>query len=120
MNPKGKYAKDAKGKFLPGNVGRPLGSRNKLEESFLTALHQDFDAFGKQALEQARLADPTGYIRVVATLMPKHSEKTIKHDVERLTDQELIELVRNTRDQLRGPTGPGSLGDQAQSKAKLN
>ncbi len=112
--------RDKKGKFVQGNSGRPLGSRNKLEESFLTALHQDFDAFGKQALEQARLADPTGYIRVVAQLMPKHSEKTIKHDVANLSDAELIALVRDTRDQLRGPTSLGSPGDTAKGKAQLN
>ena len=50
----------------------------------------------------------------------KQSEKTIKHDVERLTDQELIQLVRDTRDQLRGPARPGSPGDEAKGEDRLN
>ena len=81
---------------------------------------RDFAEHGQAAVEAVRCNEPATYLKVIASILPKQSEKTIKHDVERLTDQELIQLVRDTRDQLRGPTSPGSAGEQAKGKAQLN
>jgi len=36
----------------PGGPGRPLGSKNKLSESFLQALAEDFEKHGKDAIRR--------------------------------------------------------------------
>ena len=58
----------------PGGPGRPKGSRNKLAEAFLEALHADFQAHGAAAIEAARTESPLGYVRVVASLLPQKLE----------------------------------------------
>lgn len=76
----------------PGGPGRPKGSRNKLAESFLEALHADFQSNGAAAIEAARIESPLGYIRVVAGLLPQ------KLDVARgsgdISDDELLAIIR--------------------------
>ena len=52
-------------------AGRPKGSRNKLEERFLADLLDDWEGNGQEAIRLARAEDPTSYVKVVASLMPK-------------------------------------------------
>lgn len=62
------------GRFLPGNTGgagRPKGARNKLGEAFLKALSTDFDEHGIDAIKTVREEDPSTYVKVVASLLPK-------------------------------------------------
>ena len=54
-----------------GGPGRPKGSRNKLAESFLKALADDFEARGVAAIVKVREADPSTYLKVIASLLPK-------------------------------------------------
>lgn len=77
----------------PGGPGRPKGSRNKLTESFLDALHSDFQAHGAEAIEAARIESPLGYIRVVAGLMPAKVE--VAHGGAEMSDAELLAIVRS-------------------------
>lgn len=88
-----KPAKDEKGRFLPGNSGyggRPKGSRNKLGEAFITALHDDFMEHGVATIEQVRIEKPDQYLKVVAGLLPKEIKLT---DERELTDAELIDRI---------------------------
>ena len=73
-------------------IGRPMGSRNKLEERFLEELLTSWEAQGPAALQEARLKDPVAYVRMVASLMPR------KADPE-------PSLADITRDQLRVAIG---------------
>ena len=61
--------------FKPGQSGNPLGrpkvSRNKLGEAFIADLAADWKANGKAVLIEAREKDPAGYVRTVASLLPK-------------------------------------------------
>jgi len=63
------------GRFLPGQApkspGRPPGARSKLSESFLSAMCADFEKHGIATIQLARLADPMGYIKTVAGILPK-------------------------------------------------
>jgi len=52
-------------------AGRPKGSRNKLEEIFLRDLLEHWEANGASAIDAACEKDPVGYVKVVASLMPK-------------------------------------------------
>ena len=64
--------------FKPGQsgnpVGRPEGSKNRVNEDFLGALADDFAVHGPTAIVQMREKDPGGYIRVVAALVPTESK----------------------------------------------
>ena len=78
--------------FAPGNPGRPKGSRNKLGEAFITALHADFQAHGVEVIETVRIERPHEYLKVVASLLPKQVE--IKETAfDGLSDADLAALV---------------------------
>lgn len=77
--------------FAPGNPGRPKGSRNKLGEAFIEALHDDFQEHGVTAITSMRGADPGGYVRVIASLLPKEFKIETTSD---LTDEQLDARIR--------------------------
>ena len=77
----------------PGGPGRPKGSRNKLTETFLEALHSDFQVHGAVAIEAARVESPLGYVRVVAGLLTQKVE--VAHGSGSLTDDELLAIIRS-------------------------
>jgi hypothetical protein len=55
----------------PGGPGRPKGSKNKLSESFLQALTENFAEHGKEAIDHVCKNSPGEYLRIIAGLMPK-------------------------------------------------
>jgi hypothetical protein len=65
-------------RFKPGQsgnpLGRPKGSRNKVSEKLLEALAIDFDAHGQNVIETVRAEKPHEYLKIVASLVPKHLE----------------------------------------------
>jgi hypothetical protein len=88
--------KDAKtGRFLPGNSGfggRPKGSRNKLNEAFLEAFYGAWDRFGAQALIDVAKDDPSTFVRVAASLLPK--EYKVESVTSELTDEQLDQRLK--------------------------
>jgi len=60
--------------FKPGQSGNPAGrqkgTRNKLSESFVAALYDDFEKNGVKAIEAMRIEKPNEYVKVVAGLVP--------------------------------------------------
>lgn len=78
-------------RFEPGNPGRPKGSRNKLGEAFIEALHEDFNTNGVEAITKMRADDPGGYVRVIAGLLPKEFKIETTSD---LTDEQLDARIR--------------------------
>ena len=84
--------------FKPGQSGnpkgRPQGSRNKLSEQFVADLHAAWQLFGRPALMTTALTEPSVFVRVVASLMPKELEatKTVVH-ADRMSDDELAAIA---------------------------
>lgn len=79
-------------RFQVGNPGRPKGSRNKLGEAFIAALHDDFVEHGVQVIETVRLCKPDQYLKVVASILPK--ELNIKSDAfDGISDEQLAAIV---------------------------
>lgn len=100
-------------KFQPGQVanpkGRPKGSRNKLGEDFIHALAADFETNGVEVIATVRAERPHEYLKVVASLLPKHVEvKDVTLD--ELARDELaavLDAVRAAR-LAREPSIPGA------------
>lgn len=94
--------KDEKGRFLPGNSGfggRPKGSRNKLNEDFVRALSDDFAEHGVDVIKAVRTEKPDAYLKVVASLAPKHVElkDTTLDELGRDELTALLDAVRQAR-----------------------
>jgi hypothetical protein len=93
--------------FLPGNPGgpgRPKGSRNRLAESFIDALHKDFLMHGAEAIEAARAESPLGYVRMVASLLPAKVE--IGPGGGSVSDDDLLAIIRGV---VVGDDGQGDI-----------
>lgn len=98
--------------FVPGDprankTGRPKGSRNKLGEDFLKALHEDFIEHGVEAIEACRNGDPVQYVKVIASILPKELNVTID-PLDELSDDELIERIRSLDTALSAALGRDS------------
>lgn len=103
--------------------GRPQGARNTLTGNLLRCLADDFDKHGQKAVSKARNADPLGYIKVIAGLLPKQMEKV--QPLEELSDAELsagIALLRSHQsvaesDRLAAEAGTGARPAKKLAKA---
>jgi hypothetical protein len=90
--------------FQPGMAklgGRTKGVKNRLSHAFLTALAEDFEQHGIEALRITRIERPAEYIKVVAGLMPKELE-IMDSRLADLSDEELDVFIAKLRAQLRG------------------
>jgi hypothetical protein len=97
-------------RFQPGQSGNPGGkaknARNRLTNGFLTRLADDFEAHGADAIVAAREKDPVGYIKAIASLMPKQVEQS--QPLDDLTDAELVAGIALLRARLTGDAGEGA------------
>ena len=95
--------------FKPGeewtgnDKGRPKGSRNKLGEAFIADVFAKWTEHGAGALDALIERDPGGFVRVVASLMPK--EMIVKDELGDVSDEELAFFVHTLREMLREQTG---------------
>jgi hypothetical protein len=83
-------------RFLPGNSGRPKGSRNKLGEAFLEAMHSDFTEHGVAVIAKVREEKPDQYLKVIASILPKQMELNV-NVLDDVSDDELAALVAAAR-----------------------
>lgn len=83
--------RDEKGRFIvpPVSPGRPKGARNKLGEEFIQALYESFQEHGEETLERVRTEDPTQYVKVIASLLPKELNVKVS-ELDELSDDELF------------------------------
>jgi hypothetical protein len=85
-------------------AGRPKGSRHKLSETFLAALHADFVQHGASVTQQVREGHPEQYLKVVASLIPKelHVQDA---SLEDMSDSELMDIIAVLRSQIAKGVG---------------
>lgn len=107
-------------RFKAGESGNPGGkarhSRNRLQSGFLLRLADDFEAHGKAAIEAAREKDPVGYIKAIASLMPRQVEQS--QPLDDLTDAELTAGIALLRSRLSGDAREG--GDPSRLPSEVN
>ena len=77
-------------------AGRPRGSRNRLGEAFVDDLFADWKENGSQVIVAVRKADPSTYLRVVASILPKELSVT-KATLDDVSDEELLEYLAKLR-----------------------
>jgi hypothetical protein len=88
-------------RFGPGQGGRQRGVKNRLSHAFLTALAEDFEKHGSEAIRICRVEKPNEYLRVIAHLMPRELE--ISHNpIEAISDTELVTYIEHIQLQLEG------------------
>lgn len=96
--------RSTKGQFKPGQGGRRVGSRNRLQTDFLKALAADFKENGEETLRIARKEKPTEYLKIIASILPK--ELMLAENVlGDMSDEDLaiaLETIRRAK-QISGP-----------------
>lgn len=94
--------------FQKGNnanpSGRPKGSRNKLEEAFVASLCEAFEEGGAQAIKTVMTKDPVAFLNVIAKVLPKQVETSIKVSIEELDDDELANIAAGGRARVAAAT----------------
>jgi hypothetical protein len=100
-----KMERNENGQFVKGHRGiggRPRGSRNKLGEAFIARLYDHWIEHGSAVIAAAAKESPTAYLKVVASLLPKHLE--IKDDpFDEFTDEQLASMIAYCRNALGLP-----------------
>src|SRR5690348_492802 len=93
--------------------GRPVGSRNKLNERFLLALHDDFAKHGPAAIERVREQRPDVYLKVIASILPRQLHLKNESPFEGMSSEQLDEMLGSIRGILASRTQTGGrTGDE--------
>ncbi len=97
--------------WVPGQsgnpAGRPKGSRNKLAEAFYADLYAKWQLKGPEAIDKMIETDPGGFVKVIASVMPK--EFNVRTD-DGMNDEQIDNLIEAIRLEL----------DKRQQAHKLN
>ena len=108
-------------KWQPGTsgnpLGRPVGSRNKLNEKFIAALYQDFLEHGTKVIEEVREKRPEIYLKVIASILPREMHFKAETSFAGITDEQLDEVIAATRSILTARAGASSPSREAPSSS---
>jgi hypothetical protein len=75
-------------------AGRPKGARSKLAEKFWADYAAAWKTHGEAALSFVAANDPSTFVRVAASLMPKETEITMRNvSAKELPDDELAAIA---------------------------
>lgn len=77
-------------------AGRPKGSRNKLTERFWHDLYEAWQVSGPDAIQRMIKSDPGGFVRVVASQMPREFTVT-RETLADLSDEDVMESLAAIR-----------------------
>lgn len=103
----------------PGEVrnpnGRPKGSRNKFSEAFIGDFLKEWEIGGAEALRSVRENDPSTFLRVAASIVPKHytieeGDTALERLLEKYEDRELDQLIAGIC--AIGDAGKGQKGEK--------
>lgn len=108
-------------KFKPGEsgnpAGRPRGARSKLGEAFIADMLADWSEHGQAAIATVRQGDPTQYVKVVASILPKEVNVKV-NEFDDLTDEQLARQLAAIASQLAGAGFAVASGDRSQEAAQ--
>ena len=89
--------RDAGGRFVAGNPGRRLGSRNRISKRAALKVLKDFEANGDDTLERARRWFLPQYLSLVTRLMPRQTDEAAGLDLAALDRGDAMALVAAVR-----------------------
>lgn len=78
--------RDAKGRFGPGNPGKPSGARNKATQAALALLEGEAEALTRKALEMALLGDTVALKLCMDRIAPPRRDAAVTFDLPPLSD----------------------------------
>jgi len=95
--------------FRRGVSGNPHGNRHHtrhlLNQRFLQALLLDFEAHGREAIEECRKQSPLGYVKVLGHLVPREAKIEHSQSLKSMSDQELDAAIEYVRGMLAARAG---------------
>lgn len=80
--------------------GRPRGAKQKLSEEFVSALAQDWEQHGVEAIARVRKERPDQYLRVIASLVPRDIVLT-SDPFDGMSDEDLERAIALLVEELR-------------------
>jgi hypothetical protein len=115
-NPERRLPKSNPGKLMPGwqpgqsgnPAGRAIGARSKLTEKFLTALHDSFEKYGAEVIDQVRAEQPAVYLKIIAAVIPRELRVAATSPLQDVTDEQLTAILDAVRRQLLARAGSSS------------
>jgi predicted secreted protein len=77
-------------------AGCPKGARNKLAETFIAAVADDFAEHGATVPAKLRKTDPATYLKIVSRLVPRELvlERERDPNFADMTEDEVVELLK--------------------------
>lgn len=89
--PSAKELANLKPPWQPGQSGNPAGrekgSRNKLQEAFLTDFLELWALHGRSALERVAKNNPVDFVRAAVAILPKQIEVDEEHSLYIIADR---------------------------------
>jgi hypothetical protein len=76
-----------------------------LNQRFLQALLLDFDAHGREAIEECRKQSPLGYVKVLGHLVPREHQVEYNNTLKNMSDEELEATIEYVRSMLAAQAG---------------
>lgn len=99
-----KPLRNAKGQIVAGTklngAGRPKGCRNKLAEVFIGDLYDKWQLYGDSVIDRVIREQPAQFLKVVAHLMPKDVNISVRQ-LDELTDEQLIMRLKTVTEAAR-------------------
>jgi hypothetical protein len=98
--------------FRQGVSGNPHGNRHHtrhlLNQKFLQALLLDFEAHGREAIEECRKQSPLGYVKVLGHLVPREMQFEHSQVLKTMSDAELEAAIEMVKEMLAARAGDGA------------
>ena len=103
-------ARQANGRFGPGNPGRRAGSRNKMSQQLVMAILADFERHRESVLSRLRSDHAAAYARLVARFLPAGEIADEVHSIALRCSVSESSIVEIALRQLFRHVGPAALG----------
>jgi hypothetical protein len=102
--------------------GKPIGSRTKLSEKFILALHDDFIVYGADVIAKVREDKPDIYLKIIGRLVPRELHLKNESLLAGMSDEHLNDVLGRVTRELaaRAPAGVELGAAPTGSKDKLN